>query len=169
LKDWDLRIYDAAVTEVRGTATFGGNMRREREARSLTLEAVAKLLGLERAASLSTLELSQHVPKAETITKYAMAIGCEPAALLAGVVTEHDALRGSTVPTAPVVTPNAKKLPKDVQIVVDELLSRPPALRRVSAGVALAAIRALKSPRSGAHTSEQNQGGRTRPELVGRR
>lgn len=104
----ELSDYDAAVTGS-GVATFGGNMRREREARHLTLEALATRLGLKRAAPLSTLELGTHVPKAETIVEYAAAIGCEPKDLLAGVMTPYDVLRGSTAPT-PARTPTERTL-----------------------------------------------------------
>jgi transcriptional regulator with XRE-family HTH domain len=127
-----LPTYDAPVGTV-GTATFGGNMRREREARGLTLEAVAQRLGLKRAAPLSTLERSHHVPKAETIREYAAAIGCEPAALLAGVVTEHDALRGSAAPTAAVaarterLTRNETRALQLMRLIADE--GQPDALR----------------------------------------
>jgi len=100
LQNWELTPYYSAVAKARGTATVGGNMRREREARHLTLETVAKRLKLERAAPLSTFERSAHVPKADTIIKYALAIGCSAADLLAGVVTDYDELRGSTEPTA---------------------------------------------------------------------
>lgn len=101
--------YDARVTSIGGAATFGGNMRREREARQLTLEEVGRRLGLKRPAPLSTLERSNHIPKAETIKEYAAAIGCTPADLLAGVVTEYDVLRGSAAPTSQ-PAPSVEKL-----------------------------------------------------------
>lgn len=88
--------YDAA-----GMATFGENLRRERRARQMTLEDLARRLGLGRAAPLSRLENSEHIPKPETIAEYAGAIGCTPADLLRGVLTPYDALRGSSVPLAP--------------------------------------------------------------------
>ena len=84
-------------------------MRREREAKGLTLEKLAERLGLKRAAPLSTLERSSHVPKAETIREYAAALGCSPADLLAGVMTEYDVLRGTAAPTT-ATAPQPEKL-----------------------------------------------------------
>jgi transcriptional regulator with XRE-family HTH domain len=116
LTEKNLSAHHQAVTDQgKATATFGGNMRREREMRGLTLEEVARRLGLQRPSNLSTLERSSHVPKADTIKEYAAAIGCEPAALLAGVLTEYDILRGAAVPTTPILLSGQQLRPFEIR------------------------------------------------------
>ncbi len=78
--------------------TYGGNLKRERERVGLTLEKFAERLGLKRAGPLSTLENGERLPKGRTISRHAKVLGCTPADLLDGVVTEYDTLRGTTVP-----------------------------------------------------------------------
>jgi transcriptional regulator with XRE-family HTH domain len=105
-------------------------MRRERQARGLTLEQVADRLGLKRSAPLSTFERSRHVPKAETLEEYAQAIGCTAADLLAGVVTEYDRLRGSTSPSAlpPPAAPTPPRHAEHVLGLLDGLTEKGRAL-----------------------------------------
>lgn len=70
---------------------------------NLTLEQFADRLNVKRSGPLSTLENSRRVPKAATIRRHAAALGCTPADLLAGVLTEYDVLRGVSTPTPSVV------------------------------------------------------------------
>lgn len=78
--------------------SFAENMKREREARELSQERLAQLLHV-RQGQISSWEKARRQPNAESIKRIAEALGCDPKDLLAGVVTELDALRGGQAPT----------------------------------------------------------------------
>lgn len=76
-------------------ARYWQNFRDLREAKGLSQEAVAQRLGITRQGNLSVREKrDQRVPKPQTIRRHAKALGCKPADLLRGVITEYDAMRG---------------------------------------------------------------------------
>ena len=74
---------------------FGQNLRKVREKAGLTQEALASKLGMAKPAPISIWERGSQVPTPRTILRLAAALGCEPADLMAGVVTPTDALRRS--------------------------------------------------------------------------
>lgn len=94
--------------------TFGDNLARERKRRGITQVQLAEWLAVKQA-QVSAWEKGRRLPSAGSIERIAKALSrvtpCPAADLLAGVLTEYDRLRGSTVPLAPapvgdVLTPN---------------------------------------------------------------
>jgi transcriptional regulator with XRE-family HTH domain len=83
-----------------GVATFGENLKHERERLGISQEKLAQKLGV-RQAQVSAWEQSRRRPTPDSIQRIAAAIGCQPSVLLAGVMTEIDTLRGAKAPTAP--------------------------------------------------------------------
>jgi transcriptional regulator with XRE-family HTH domain len=73
--------------------TFGGNLRRLRQARGLSQEAVAAALGHKRPSTVQSWEKNRRCPKPESIRVLAEALKCEPWELLEGVATPYDDLR----------------------------------------------------------------------------
>lgn len=93
--------------------TFGENLRRIRENRKpkkMTLKELADALGIAEPSNLSTLENGDRLPEPETIVRYAEALGCSPADLLEGVVTDYDRLRGGK-PLGPEQLDEAPSIP----------------------------------------------------------
>ena len=85
-------------------ATFGDNLKRERERRRITQIQFAEMLGVKQA-QISSWEKGRRLPEPPSIQRIAAALSregspCSPADLLAGVVTEYDVLRGAVAPTA---------------------------------------------------------------------
>lgn len=99
-------------------ATFGGNLKRERERRRITQTQLAEWLGV-RQAQISAWEKGRRLPGSESIQRITEALSrveliCQPADLLAGVVTEYDVLRGSATvtperPSAPTLTATERR------------------------------------------------------------
>ena len=77
-----------------GVSSFGENLRREREARGLTQDQVARRMGYANNSQIAAWERSPNrLPDADNVRKAAEAIGCEPWQLLEGVETDYDRLR----------------------------------------------------------------------------
>lgn len=72
---------------------YGENLKRLRLLAKVSQETVAQRMGLKRQGNLPSYENGDGVPEAETIRQHAAAIGCDPADLLRGVVTEFDRIR----------------------------------------------------------------------------
>jgi transcriptional regulator with XRE-family HTH domain len=96
-----------------GVRTFGANLKDERERLEISQETLAQRLGV-RQAQVSAWEKGRRRPNAASVLRIAEALGCAPAELLTGVVTDLDALRGvvSTAPRTrtPRLTRDEKKL-----------------------------------------------------------
>jgi transcriptional regulator with XRE-family HTH domain len=73
--------------------TVGENFKRIRNAKGIKQEQIYKQLGFQRVSNVSLLENSPRLPRAPTIKKMAMVLGCEPWELLEGVQTPYDELR----------------------------------------------------------------------------
>jgi transcriptional regulator with XRE-family HTH domain len=73
--------------------TFGQNLKRIREAKGVTQEALMGRLGLKRPTPISLWESRPTLPKAATIVRIAKALGCAPRDLLDEVETDYDRLR----------------------------------------------------------------------------
>lgn len=76
-------------------ATFGENLRTVREARGLTQERLATLLGHKRPSVVQSWEKNRRRPRPATITKVAKHLACTPSMLLKGVPADYDQLRGA--------------------------------------------------------------------------
>ena len=75
--------------------SFGDNLRAARVAAGLTPTQLAKRCGFARQTPISLWEVKPgHLPEPRTILKLAKVLGTTPAALLDGVVTPNDLLRG---------------------------------------------------------------------------
>lgn len=123
--------------------TFGENLRRARNAKGLTQEAVAARLGFKRTTPISIWERGAKLPGPKTIVKLAAAIGCQPEELMAGVITPYDAIRGGNNRTAP---KNAEDLLTDDDRQWLRLgRALPLELRRRYASTLAALIRAIRA------------------------
>lgn len=72
---------------------FRENLKRERSARGVSQEELARRLGLKRQAQVSLWETRDNVPTATTIRRIATALKCGTWLLLDDVETEYDRLR----------------------------------------------------------------------------
>lgn len=74
-------------------ATYGENLKRLRELKKLTQEAVAKAMGRARQGNLPTYEADRKFPTPDLVVRHAAALGCEPSELLVDVETLYDLIR----------------------------------------------------------------------------
>jgi transcriptional regulator with XRE-family HTH domain len=81
--------------------SLGDNLKRLRDARELSQERLADLLGHKRPSTVQSWEKNRRRPRADAIQKLAAVLRCAPSDLLEGVQHDYDVLRGTPRPAAP--------------------------------------------------------------------
>lgn len=121
--------------------SFGENLKREREARGLTQDEVAKRMGYTNNSQVAAWERSPNrLPDPENVRKAAEAIGCEPRLLLLGVETDYDRLRrGADDVDADVIDVSGFKK-DDIPVVAEGDASPQPNLFWDNSGVLLSEV-----------------------------
>lgn len=114
----DLQIADAvAGLYAPAVATFGGNLRKLREARGLSQEELARRMGHARPSTVQSWEKNRRRPRPAAIQALAERLDCSVIELLNEVPSDYDTLRGdgppvTDTPGEPSLTPIERRVLK---------------------------------------------------------